>query len=85
MNVIPFLLFGVVVGVVARMIVLGRQPGGWMVSIVIGIVGAFVGGFLGSLLGLHGQGQAAGFLMSVVGAVALLVGYHALSRRRAPI
>jgi uncharacterized membrane protein YeaQ/YmgE (transglycosylase-associated protein family) len=85
MHLILFLLFGLVVGVVARMIVPGRQPGGWIMSIGIGIAGSFLGGFLGGLLGMYGDGQAAGFVMSVVGAVVLLFSYHALSGRRAPV
>jgi uncharacterized membrane protein YeaQ/YmgE (transglycosylase-associated protein family) len=81
MHILLFLLFGLVVGVVARWIVPGRQSGGWLTSLVIGVLGAFVGGFLGRALGFHDDGQVAGFLMSVAGAVILLVCFRAISNR----
>jgi uncharacterized membrane protein YeaQ/YmgE (transglycosylase-associated protein family) len=80
MHLLMFLLFGLVVGAIARFLVPGREAGGWLTSIVIGVLGSFVGGFLGQLLGV-GDGRPAGFLMSLLGAVVLLVGYHALRRR----
>jgi uncharacterized membrane protein YeaQ/YmgE (transglycosylase-associated protein family) len=83
MHLLLFLFFGLVVGVVARAIVPGREPGGWIMSIVIGLAGAVIGGFLARSFGLYGPGQPAGFLISVLGAVVLLVGYHALVGRRA--
>lgn len=83
MHILLFLLFGLVVGVVARFLVAGREPGGWVLSIAIGIAGAYVGGFLGRAFGFYGADQPAGFLMSVLGAVLLLFGYHALRGRRA--
>jgi uncharacterized membrane protein YeaQ/YmgE (transglycosylase-associated protein family) len=75
------LVFGLIVGVVARFIVPGRESGGWPTSIVIGVLGSFVGGYLGRALGMYRTGGAAGFLMSVLGAIVLLVAYHALSGR----
>jgi len=83
MNLILVLLFGLVVGVVARLIVPGREPGGWITSIVLGVLGSFVGGWMGRVLGVAGEGQMAGFVMSVVGAVVLLLGYHFIVRSRA--
>lgn len=83
MHILLFLLFGLVVGVVARFFVAGREPGGWVLSIALGIAGAYVGAFLGKAFGFYGTGQPAGFLMSVVGAVSLLLGYHALRGKRA--
>jgi len=80
MHLLMFLLFGLVVGVIARLLVPGREAGGWLTSIVIGVLGSFVGGFLGQLLGV-GDGRPAGFLLSLLGAVVLLVAYHALGRR----
>lgn len=82
MHILLFLLFGLVVGVVARFLVAGREPGGWVLSIALGIAGAYVGGFLGRAFGFYGAGQPAGFLMSLFGAVLLLFGYHALRGRR---
>jgi uncharacterized membrane protein YeaQ/YmgE (transglycosylase-associated protein family) len=83
MHILLFLLFGLVVGIVARFFVPGREPGGWVMSIVLGIAGAYVGGFLGRAFGFYGNGQAAGFLFSVLGAVLLLLAYHALRGNRA--
>jgi uncharacterized membrane protein YeaQ/YmgE (transglycosylase-associated protein family) len=82
MHILLFLLFGLVVGVVARFLVAGREPGGWVLSIALGIAGAYIGGFLGRAFGFYGDGQPAGFLMSLLGAVLLLFGYHALRGRR---
>jgi uncharacterized membrane protein YeaQ/YmgE (transglycosylase-associated protein family) len=82
-QLILFLVFGLVVGVIARLVVPGRQPGGFFASIVIGVLGSFLGGFVGRGLGFYGQGQTAGFLMSVFGAIVLLVVYHAVSRKTA--
>jgi uncharacterized membrane protein YeaQ/YmgE (transglycosylase-associated protein family) len=82
-QLILFLVFGLVVGVIARLVVPGRKPGGFFASIVIGVLGSFLGGFVGRGLGFYGQGQTAGFLMSVFGAIVLLVVYHAVSRKTA--
>jgi uncharacterized membrane protein YeaQ/YmgE (transglycosylase-associated protein family) len=82
MHLLLFLLFGLVVGVIARTVVPGREPGGWIVSILIGLGGAVVGGFLGRFFGFYGPGQPAGFLISILGAVVLLAGYHVLLGRR---
>jgi uncharacterized membrane protein YeaQ/YmgE (transglycosylase-associated protein family) len=83
MHILLFLLFGLVVGIVARFFVPGREPGGWVMSIALGIAGAYVGGFLGRAFGFYGTGQPTGFLFSVLGAVLLLLGYHALRGNRA--
>jgi uncharacterized membrane protein YeaQ/YmgE (transglycosylase-associated protein family) len=82
MHLIFFLIFGLVVGALARFIVPGRERGGWIVSMLIGIVGSFVGGMLGRAFGIYRTGQSAGFLMSLLGAILLVVAYHAVARRR---
>jgi uncharacterized membrane protein YeaQ/YmgE (transglycosylase-associated protein family) len=68
------------VGAVARLLMPGRDPGGWGFSMLLGIAGAFVGGMLGHLLGLYSDNQPAGFVMSVVGAMILVALYHAIRR-----
>ena len=83
MNFLFVLLFGLIVGVLARWLVPGKEPGGWIASIVIDILGSFDGGYVGRLLGVSGEGEPAGFLLSVAGAVLLLVGYHFIADRRA--
>jgi len=81
-SLLMFLLFGLAVGVVARLITPGHEPGGWVFSLVLGIAGSLLGGFIGRALGLYGRGQTAGFLMSVLGAMILVGVYHAFRRRR---
>ena len=83
MHFLLFVLFGLIVGALARIIVPGRERGGWVTSLFVGVLGSFVGGFLGRGLGWYGEGQAAGFLMSLAGAVLLLILYHAVGRRAA--
>lgn len=82
MHVILFLIFGLIVGALARLIVPGKEPGGWLVSMLIGVAGSFLGGFLGRVLGLYRDGEPAGFVMSLLGAVLLVGIYQALTRRR---
>jgi uncharacterized membrane protein YeaQ/YmgE (transglycosylase-associated protein family) len=83
MNLILFLIFGLVVGALARLIVPGREPGGWLVSMVLGVAGAFLGGLIGRALGLYSSNVTrGGFFMSLVGAIIVVAIYHAVSRRR---
>jgi uncharacterized membrane protein YeaQ/YmgE (transglycosylase-associated protein family) len=82
MHVILFLVFGLVVGAIARMIVPGKDAGGWVVSMVLGVAGAMLGGSLGQVVGLYRQGEPAGFLMSLVGAILLVGAYHAITGGR---
>ena len=72
MHVIGWIVFGLIVGVVAKLLMPGRDPGGFVVTIAIGIVGALLGGFLGRLLGLYREGDPVGFFMAVIGAILLL-------------
>jgi uncharacterized membrane protein YeaQ/YmgE (transglycosylase-associated protein family) len=83
MNLILFLIFGLVVGALARLIVPGREPGGWITSLVLGVAGAFLGGFIGRALGLYGHDVTrGGFFMSLIGAIVLVAIYHAVMRKR---
>jgi len=77
-----WIFFGLVVGVIAKLLMPGRDPGGFIVTILLGIVGAVVGGYLGRALNLYQPGQPAGLLMSVLGAVVLLFIYRAMTRHR---
>lgn len=83
MELIGWIVFGLVVGVVAKLLMPGRDPGGIIVTIVLGIVGAILGGFLGRSLGFYTQGEPAGYLVSIIGAVIVLVIYRAVAGRRA--
>jgi len=83
MVVIGWILFGLVVGALAKLVMPGRDPGGIIVTMLLGIAGALLGAFLGRAMGLYGPGEAAGFLMSFLGAVILLMLYRMMMRRRA--
>ena len=78
LSIIGWIVFGLVVGVVAKLLMPGRDPGGVIVTILLGVVGALLGGFLGRALGLYGPNDAAGLIMSVIGAVVLLFAYRKL-------
>jgi uncharacterized membrane protein YeaQ/YmgE (transglycosylase-associated protein family) len=82
MAVLGWMLFGLVVGAVAKLIMPGRDPGGIIVTMLLGIAGAVLAGFVGRALGWYGEGEAAGYLMSFVGAVALLALYRMMTRNR---
>ena len=82
MSIILFLVFGLIVGALARLIVPGKENGGWGLSMILGVVGSFLGGMLGRVLGLYREGEmTGGFIMSLIGAIILVAGYHALARR----
>ena len=83
MSVIGWILFGLVVGVVGKLLMPGRDPGGFILTIVLGIAGALLGGFVGRSLGMYGEGEPAGFVMAVVGSIILLVIYRLVAGRRA--
>jgi uncharacterized membrane protein YeaQ/YmgE (transglycosylase-associated protein family) len=82
MTVIGWIVFGLIVGALAKLVMPGRDPGGIIVTMLLGIAGALLGGFIGRAMGLYGPGDAAGFLMSFLGAVILLILYRMLVRRR---
>lgn len=81
MSVIGWIVFGLIVGIVAKFLMPGRDPGGIVLTAVLGIVGALVGGYLGRLFGWYGEGDPVGFLMAVVGSILLLVLYRVAARR----
>jgi len=82
-GILGWIIFGAIVGIVAKLLHPGRDPGGFLVTILLGIAGSVLGGFVGHAIGLYRQGQGAGFIMSVLGAIVLLVIYHAVAYRRA--
>lgn len=81
-EIIGWIVFGIVVGAVAKLLMPGRDPGGFIVTMLLGIVGAVVGGYLGRAMGWYGPEEAAGFLMSLVGAILLLAVYRMAVRRQ---
>ena len=80
-SILGWIVFGLVVGALAKLAMPGRDPGGVLVTIALGIAGALVGGFLGQLLGWYQSGEPAGFVMATLGAVLLLFAYRRLTAR----
>ena len=83
MSIIGWILFGLVVGVIGKLLMPGRDPGGFVITILLGIAGALLGGFVGQSLGIYGEGEPAGFVMAVIGSIILLVLYRLFVGRRA--
>lgn len=75
-------LIGLVVGALAKFIMPGKDPGGILITMILGIAGSFLGTFLGRLIGHYQEGQSAGFIMSLIGAIILLAIYHFFKRRQ---
>ena len=80
--VLGWIVFGLIVGAIAKLLMPGRDPGGIIITVLLGIAGALVGGFVGQALGWYGPNDNAGFLMSVAGAIILLALYRVLFVRR---
>lgn len=76
-------LIGLLAGAVAKLLIPGKDPGGIIVTMLLGLAGAFVGTFLGQMLGLYPSGARAGFIASVIGAVVLLFLYRLITRNKA--
>lgn len=72
MGILGWIIFGLVIGALAKLIMPGKDPGGFVVTTVLGIVGALLGGFLGRLIGLYKEDEPAGFIGALVGAILLL-------------
>ena len=82
MAILGWILFGLIVGALAKLVMPGRDPGGIIVTMLLGIAGAVLGGFVGRALGWYQPGEAAGWVMSFVGAVLLLAIYRMVIGRR---
>jgi len=83
MVILSWIVFGLIAGFIAKLLMPGRDPGGFIVTILLGIAGALVGGFIGRAMGFYGPGQSAGWLMSILGAIILLALYRMVARRQA--
>lgn len=83
MSIVLWILFGLIVGVIAKLLTPGRDPGGFIITTLLGIAGALLGGFLGRAIGIYPTYQSTGgFFMSILGAVILLAIYHVVFGRR---
>lgn len=81
-GILGWILIGIVAGVLGKLIVPGKDPGGFVVTILLGIAGALLAGFLGAALGVYQQGQAAGWVGATLGAILLLILYRLVMRGR---
>jgi uncharacterized membrane protein YeaQ/YmgE (transglycosylase-associated protein family) len=79
-SILGWIVFGLIVGVVAKLLMPGKDPGGVVVTILLGIVGALVGGFIGRAFGMYPPGHPTGFIMATIGAILLLFLYRKLIR-----
>jgi uncharacterized membrane protein YeaQ/YmgE (transglycosylase-associated protein family) len=82
MGILAWILFGLVVGIIAKLLMPGRDPGGFIVTILLGIAGALLGGFIGRAMGFYGPNDSAGWIISILGAIVLLALYRMMVRRR---
>lgn len=82
MNIIAIIVVGLIVGVIAKLLMPGRDPGGFIITILLGIAGSFLGTFIGQYLLGQGSNYQAGWIMSVLGAIILLGLYRLIARRR---
>ena len=82
MGIIWMLIIGLIVGAIAKLLMPGRDPGGFIITILLGIAGSFVAGFLGRSMGWYSEGEPVGFIASVIGAILLLIIYRLIAGRR---
>jgi uncharacterized membrane protein YeaQ/YmgE (transglycosylase-associated protein family) len=82
MTIIWAIIIGFIVGLVAKFLMPGRDPGGFIITALLGIVGALVATFLGQAMGIYAAGQSAGFIGAVIGAIVVLLVYHMIRGRR---
>ena len=85
MSIIWAIIIGFIVGLIAKFLMPGRDPGGFIITALLGIVGAVVATFLGQALGLYAAGQSAGFIGAVIGAIVVLFIYNLVVRGRRPV
>lgn len=80
-GIIWTIIIGFIVGLIAKFLMPGRDPGGFIITTILGIIGAVVATYLGQAVGWYGPGQGAGFIASIVGAVIVLFIYRMVARR----
>jgi uncharacterized membrane protein YeaQ/YmgE (transglycosylase-associated protein family) len=83
MGILTWIVFGLVVGIIAKLVTPGRDPGGIIITMLLGVAGALLGGFIGRAMGFYSPTETAGWLMSIGGAILLLVIYRIVAPRRA--
>lgn len=83
MSIIAMIVSGLIIGVIAKLLMPGRDPGGFIITVILGIAGMFLGSYIGRALGIYQPGQPAGWIVSILGALILLALYHLFVRRSA--
>jgi uncharacterized membrane protein YeaQ/YmgE (transglycosylase-associated protein family) len=83
MSIFGWIFFGLIVGIIGKLLMPGRDPGGFVITTILGIVGALVGGFLGRVLGFYREGDPVGFVMAIIGSIILLLLYRMFATRSA--
>ncbi|MEO7504659.1 MAG: GlsB/YeaQ/YmgE family stress response membrane protein [Sphingomicrobium sp.] len=81
-GIIGWIVIGLLAGAIAKLLMPGKDPGGCIITMLLGIAGALLAGFIGKSVGWYDQGEAAGFIAAIVGAVLLLLIYRLIVRRR---
>jgi uncharacterized membrane protein YeaQ/YmgE (transglycosylase-associated protein family) len=81
-GIIAWIVIGGIAGAIAKLIMPGKDPGGIIVTILLGVAGALLAGFLGQAIGWYEPGEGAGFIAAIVGALILLVLYRMIAGRR---
>jgi len=81
-GILGWILIGLVAGGIAKLLMPGKDPGGCLITILLGIAGALLAGFIGKSIGWYQEGEAAGFLAAIVGAFIILLLYRVILRRR---
>jgi uncharacterized membrane protein YeaQ/YmgE (transglycosylase-associated protein family) len=79
-----WIVIGALAGIIAKAIMPGKDPGGCIVTILLGVAGAMLAGFLGNALGWYGAGEGAGFIAAIIGAIIILFIYRLVAGRRRP-
>ncbi|KRF09144.1 hypothetical protein ASH00_05705 [Arthrobacter sp. Soil782] len=85
MNFLAFLLLGLIAGAIAKLILPGKQAGGWIMTLILGVIGALLGGFLGNLLfdvGVNEFFSISSWLLAIGGAIIVLLVYGAITKNR---
>ena len=80
MGILTWIVLGLIVGMLAKWIMPGNDPGGIFITILIGIAGALIGGFIGRAVGWYGEGDPVGFVMALLGSIVLLLLYRMIAR-----
>lgn len=81
MEIIGTIVVGLIAGIIAKLLLPGRDPGGFIITILLGIAGAFVATYLGKFFGIYEPGETAGFIGAVIGAIILLLLYRMFLKR----